>query len=134
MNPLTSQITASMITVYFIQYLKDSPWFPWLTQEKIALARVLGGVAALATTAGMHVVWQSATHTLTIGNLTLWTVSVFLWHLVGQFLLQNLVYHGMVRKPSSASAAPLSSLITQITELVKNQLQQQPPAAVPPAH
>ena len=130
MNPLSSQLTASLITVYFIQYLKTSAWFPWLTQEKIALARVLGGIAALATTAGMHVVWVSSTHTLTVGNLTLATAAVFIWHLGGQYLLQNLVYHGMVKQPSTA---PPGAALAQIAELVKQQILK-PPVATPPAH
>ena len=110
MNPFGSQLTATFAIVYIVQWLKtsNSPLASWISQEKVAAAKVLSAIGAIATTAGIHVVWVSSTHSLNLGNLTPWTILLFCWHVGGQYLAQHAFYHLAV-KPAAAVQPPAHS-------------------------
>jgi len=96
--------TLSAISVVFIQWLKKSSWFPWLSDEssKVSL-RIVSGLTAFATAAGLH--WTYNDGTLTITGLTLMAVATALWAWLKQMVFNELIFQGAVKAPGNAAVA-----------------------------
>jgi hypothetical protein len=52
---LGSQAGVSVILVYLLQWLKGSPWFPWLTARTDTINRTLAIVIAFLTSVGFQI-------------------------------------------------------------------------------
>ncbi len=101
-----SQVIYAAVTAWFIQRLKGSSWFPFITQGTENLNKFLAALFAALGTVGILVahVWEPASHTLTISiaGLTVMNVAHFVWNFLGQYVLTTGAYHLAV-KPMDAA-------------------------------
>lgn len=111
---LLTHLTASGLTVWVLNKMKDSqsPFFAWITAEKVVLIRFLSLLAAAGTAAGIHATWNSDTHTLTITDLTLAAVVLALWTWAKQYVLNEIVFQMTKQKSTPpASATPNTGIV-----------------------
>lgn len=92
-----TQVAAAAIITALINWLKKSPYFPWLNQESAKLNRFIAFVLSGLATLGIHAQWSSANHSLLITGLTLATIGAGAWH----WLVQFLYTHGWFKATSS---------------------------------
>ncbi len=100
---LTQHLAYGALSTYAIEFLKKAKWFPFLTDNSAALSRVCSVVASVVSSAGItaaatgHLSFDTGTTvTLVIPSISV-MVTVAL-HSVGQFVIQQGVYHGLVKK------------------------------------
>src|SRR5215468_9891679 len=85
----------AFVTVYLINILKDSKWFPWLNTEADKINRMVSVVVALLTAAGVKIamdgnIWSGGV--LTIHFPSAWDLVDTLMHFATQFGLQEMIY------------------------------------------
>ncbi len=115
-NVVISQVTAAAVSVAFINWLKASSYFPWITQEKANLLRVLAVITSGIGALGIHYTWDPAAHSLTFTGLSLAAIfgAAVAW--VKSFAVQELAYQAtrknngtgavaIAKKPDAASSA-----------------------------
>lgn len=95
----TAVLTASAVSVWIIQQLKNWKWFKLLTPSSATLNRVASVIAAVFTATGIHVVFNSGT--LTITGLTLTTILAASIAWFKSFVMNELIYQGVVNKPTT---------------------------------
>jgi hypothetical protein len=95
-----SQIGAAGVAVYIIEWLKAQPRLKWITASTDRLNRLLSALLAALATVGIQTQFDPASGTLTITGLSLASILSLLWSWLVQFVLQELVYKGAVKKAS----------------------------------
>ena len=95
---LSAHLTTGAVIVYGIEWLKKSPWFSRITPETKVLNRIVSAV--LAAIASVGISWQYDAHLgqLVITGLTWSTVAVSAWEFLKQFVMQQLVFDGVIAK------------------------------------
>lgn len=106
-NVVMTHLTSSGITVFALQWLKNSKYFPWITDEKMWLLRMLSGLAAAGTAVGISTTWNGANHELVIGGLTLAAVTAAVWAFAKQFVMNEMVWQATKTKNGNGAAAPV---------------------------
>lgn len=96
---VVSQVTYSTIAVMFLQWLKNTRFAPFINFETDALNKMIGALLAALTAVGIHSQYDGLTHTLTITGLTVAAVFHGIWHFVQSFSFQQLIYHGVLKRP-----------------------------------
>ena len=99
MDSLYTQLTLSAIATWALERVKDSPYFPWISQHTKALNRVLAVLLSGLTSLGVTFTgtgdWQAGgTFIVTIPAASL--ILLGLWHWLQSFVLQQMVYHAAV--------------------------------------
>ena len=97
MNDVTAHLTTGAVVVYVLEWLKRAGWCRVISADTGALNRLLSGVAAALMAFGIN-----ATGDASVG----WTIHVpsvavlvaGLWEFSKQFVVQQLVYDGIVQK------------------------------------
>ena len=105
----TAVLTASAVSVWVIQQLKNSSWFKMLTPSSAVMNRLASAVAAIFTATGIHVAFASGT--LTITGLTLSAIlgAAIAWF--KSFVMNELIYQGIVNKTvTTVAASPGTSI------------------------
>jgi hypothetical protein len=100
---ISNQVGVSVAVVYLIQLLKNSSWFPWISQHTDQLNRWISVVAAFATSVGFQFAFTGSAATggtLIIQVPALTVVLSVLLHSLGQVGIQESFYRTAV-KPSS---------------------------------
>jgi hypothetical protein len=113
-NLLFTHFTSAAIFVMVMQQLKRAPWFPWLRNEgQIWLKRGSSIVYAICVHTGISHVWnpgpQVGSHVLMITIPALSVIAVSLWHVVGQYALQETVYQASTKSAPDAPAPVAAS-------------------------
>jgi hypothetical protein len=99
-----THIATAGISVAAINWLKNSPYFPWITQEKSKVMRAIALLTAAVGTIGIEYTWNPA------GRVLSFTIPTFMAMLTGlgvyikSFVLQELAYQA-TRKPNLADLA-----------------------------
>lgn len=108
-NVAMTQFTSSAVVVYLMQKVKTATWFPLVQSGKAMLNRAVSLVAAFLVAVGVSWSWSkdpsSGTHTLTIMNLSWWSVVYGGWHWLNQYALQETIYQAAVNKPAVTTDA-----------------------------
>jgi len=96
-NVLATQVTAGAIIAWVTNWLKQSKYFPWITQETKAISTMVAVVLSAAAALGVNVAWNGADHTLIISGLTLYGILGAAWALAKQYVMTHLA--GQVMYP-----------------------------------
>jgi predicted membrane protein len=91
-NIALTTFTTGAMTVAALNWLKSSPYFPWITKEKTTLLRFLSAAAAVASGAGIQHVWNPTDHSLVISGLTVTNVALFFWAIGKQFAMNETIF------------------------------------------
>lgn len=95
---VVSQVTLSAVVVVIIQWLKNSPWFPWLNAQSEKAKHVAAVLGALLTAVGVHYTYDASIGTLTITGLTLAGVGHGAWHVLQSYAFQETLYKGAFKQ------------------------------------
>jgi hypothetical protein len=96
---VVSQVTLSAVVVVVLQWLKRSPWFPWLTDRTEKAKHVAAVLGAAATAVGVHYTYDASIGTLTITGVTLAGIGHGAWHWLQSYAFQESLYKGVFRDP-----------------------------------
>jgi hypothetical protein len=104
-----SQLKANGLTSGAIQVMKSSKWpiFSWINADTPTAARILGFVAASATSVGMH--WTYHNGTLMITGLTLYAIIHLVFDIAQNYLMQHAWYKIIFQSMFPASPAPVQA-------------------------
>lgn len=105
-NVLATQVTAGAVIAYFVNYLKGSKYFPWITEETKVVSRFISAVLAAGTAVGVHTVWSPESHTLTITGLTAVGIAGALWAFSKQYAIQHLTSKVMYPNGTNGTRVP----------------------------
>lgn len=101
MDSAISQLTLSAIIVWVIEHLKGASWFPVLTPESTEkFKRVVGAIVAGLAAVGVSYQYDPTLGVLTIKGLTIASIGNFAWTWMQNFVMQQGVYHGVMKKPN----------------------------------
>ena len=117
MSPDIQQtLVISAVSVWAMQALKSSKYFPWLTHETEQLNRIFSAFLASVGSAGIlfTVANQGAgSYNVSIKGLTLMNVAVFLYHAVANYATQKGLFKLYTingnGKAASSSPEPLTA-------------------------
>lgn len=101
MEPMNTDIAAHLTTgavvVYAIEWLKASGLFPWIHADSKTLNRTVSALAAGAVAFGISATGDSVTGwVITVPPLA--TLMTGAYHWLEQFVLQQLVFDGVVQR------------------------------------
>jgi len=91
-NLAMTHFTIGAVTVAALQWVKASPWFPWIVKGKTTLLRFLSALAAAGVSVGIGYTWNPEAHSLTITGLTLGGIAIAFWAWLKQFAVQEFMY------------------------------------------
>jgi len=94
-----SQFILAYATTFILQWLKEKPWFPWISYETEKLNKLVSYTVAFLTGLGVYVVFDKAAGVLTISGLTLANLYHALTHMGGQLVLQQVAYRHIASPP-----------------------------------
>jgi membrane-associated HD superfamily phosphohydrolase len=95
---LSSQIGAAGLSVYAIQWLKNTNKIAWVGAGTDKLNRVLSALLAALSVVGVSVQFDQTAGVLTISGLTVASVVALGWNWVTQFVFQEVIYRSAVKK------------------------------------
>jgi len=101
---ITSNGTTAIMIVAFVQWLKESPWFPAINQESTKINQLLG--AALAAVASLGISYSVSGRIVTIA-FDYVVVLHGLWHYAQQLAMQHFVYHGFLKPREKPQSIPI---------------------------
>lgn len=91
------QVALSALITFVLEHLKQSSWFPWLSQQTEGWNRIASVVLAAIGAVGIHAEFDATAGTLVITGLTLGGLLHFVLEWGRQWLYQQLIYKGVVR-------------------------------------
>lgn len=97
MTQLSTNVAVAAVITFFIQQLKQSRFFPWITAETVKINRVVAIILSGLATLGVHFVCSKTDHSCTVTWVDWTTVAVGLWH----WLVQFVVTHGWYKATTS---------------------------------
>jgi hypothetical protein len=126
-NIVLSTFTSSAVSVAFINWMKASKYFPWITKEKTTLLRILSIVAASASGVGINYLWNPVDHSIVVSGLTLANGGALLWALLRHFAMNETIFQATKPQRSQAQVAAAEA----VAKNMKADTSSKPPA--PPA-
>jgi hypothetical protein len=112
-NIVVTHVTTAAVSVAFINWLKKSPWFPWITQERTNAMRVVAYVTAGIGTIGIRYAWNPSTRVLSFDIPTLSAMLGLLVAYVKGFAFQELAYQS-TKRPN------IAELVSAVVSALKN--------------
>ncbi len=91
----STEATFALALIVFIQWLKKTPYFPWLSQQSAKANRLAAIVGSGLSSFGIHFNWSASNHSLLITGLSLTVVLPALYHWGIQFLYTHAGYKGV---------------------------------------
>lgn len=113
-NIVVSQVAVAAASVAAINWLKSSPYFPWITQEKANLLRILAVISSGIGTLGISYTWDPAAHSLTLTGLSLAGMFTGFIAWSKSFFLQEVTYQAT--RKTNGSAALLKQVLDAVAK------------------
>lgn len=101
---VVTHVTAAAVSVAAINWLKNSSAFPWITQEKTRLLRVVALITAAIGAIGIHYTWDATSRVLSFDVPTLASTFGIAVAYVKSFAMQELTYQA-TKRPALAELA-----------------------------
>jgi hypothetical protein len=113
-NIVTTQFTAAAIFVWGMQRLKAAPWFPLLQQEgQRWIKRCTSIVTAFFVHTEISHVWSpgkiEGSHVLIISIPPFAVIAVSVWHWLGQYAMQEVMYQATLNRAGNGSQTTLTA-------------------------
>lgn len=110
---VVTHVATAAASVAFINWLKASPYFPWITQEKANLLRILAVLTSGIGALGIHYTWDPVAHSVTFTGLSFAAIFVAVIAWAKSFFIQEVTYQA-TRKDNGTAA-----LLKQVLEAIK---------------
>jgi hypothetical protein len=88
----------SLVSPVVLEWMKKSPWLPFITANTKTLNRLVAVAIAVGQTIGISFAFDATAGTLTIAGLVLSDMARIGWTALLAFVTQELAYRGLVRK------------------------------------
>jgi len=111
-NIVVSQVAVAGASVAVINWLKASPYFPSITQEKANLLRILAVITSGIGTLGITYTWDPAAHSLTLTGLSIAGAFTAFIAWAKSFLFQEVTYQAT--RKTNGSAALLKQVLDAV--------------------
>jgi len=103
---MESELTASIIIGYVIvsllEWAKGKSWVPLVNHFNSATAnRTVAAVLAVISSIGIHAQYDGAAGSLVITGLTFATILPSIAEVIKQFVIQQMIYKGIIEKEKS---------------------------------
>lgn len=102
MDSPVAQLVLAYMGTHLVELLKKWSGVPWMDATTDKINKMVGALVALCATAGILIAtsWEPTTGTLDIHitGLTGWNVLKLGWDWLSQFVLQQALYHGTLKK------------------------------------
>jgi len=95
----TAVLTASAVSVWIIQKLKNASWFKLVTPDTKVMNLMASIFAAFLSATGIHITFNTGTLTITGLALSAILPAVIAWF--KSFVMNELIYQGVVNKPAT---------------------------------
>lgn len=96
-NEVMTHLTTGAVIVYAIEWLKAQGWCSWVTAESGTLNRLISAIGAAAVAFGISATGDAASGwIIQIPAVTVLVAGIWEW--VKQFVLQQLIFDGVVQK------------------------------------
>jgi hypothetical protein len=112
-NVVLTTLAVSGTWVAFLNWLKKSPWFPWITKEKVTLLRGLSALSALAGGVGIHWVWTATDHSFAVSGLTPANLLALGAAIYKQFVANELIYQ-VTKRTSDPQVVKVAQEVEQV--------------------
>jgi hypothetical protein len=112
-NVVLTTLAVSGTSVAVLNWIKASPWFPWINREKVKLLRALSALSALAAGSSIHWVWTATDHSFAISGLTLANVLALGAAIYKQFVANEVIYQ-MTKRTSDPKVVAVAKEVEQI--------------------
>ena len=112
-NVVLTTLAVSGTSVAVLNWVKASPWFPWITKEKVAMLRSLSALSALAAGTGIHWVWTASDHSFAVSGLTLANVLALGAAIYKQFVANEVIYQ-MTKRTSDPKVVQVAKEVEQV--------------------
>jgi hypothetical protein len=112
-NVVLTTLAVSGTSVAVLNWIKASPWFPWITKEKVKLLRVLSALSALAAGTGIHWVWTTTDHSFAVSGLTAANVLALCMAIYKQFVANEVIYQ-MTKRTSDPKVVQVAKEVEQV--------------------
>jgi len=109
---LFTHVTAAAVFVMVLQTLKKAEWFPWIQETgQTWLKRATSIAYAVGAHTGITAVWNPSSHgagwhTLTFTIPSGMVILTTLWHMTGQYSLQEMIYQATGNRPAAQNPQP----------------------------
>lgn len=106
---LATSLTLGTIASGVLAYLKSAKWAPWFNKHSAKINHIFMAASSAGGAIGIHAVWDSTNHALTITGLSLIAIWHGAWEWTKQWTVQYLVHRGVfgpVSIPGDAPAIP----------------------------
>ena len=104
-NIVITHITTGAVAVAFLNWLKSTRFFPWLTDETVKLNRLAAIALAAVRAVGINYTWNPADHSVLITGLTLAAICGGAWHWLQSYVVQQMIYRASQNIKNNATAA-----------------------------
>lgn len=118
---MSTELVVNAVTVFLLQLLKNSKWFPWLTTESAKLNRWIAIVAAGLASIGVNSTFDHTTGTLVITGLTLISIWHGLCQWVVSFVGQQVIFKATASTPNKETTLTKVTISTPTKEVVSTQ-------------
>jgi hypothetical protein len=112
-NVVLTTLAFSGTSVAMLNWIKASPWFPWINKEKVALLRMLSALSALAAGTGIHWVWTATDHSFAVSGLTAANVLALGAAIYKQFVANEVIYQ-MTKRTSDPKVVEVAKEVEQV--------------------
>lgn len=98
-----AHLTTGAVVVYAIEALKRAGWFRWMHADSGTINRIVSGVAAAGMALGIQATGDASIGwVIHVPSATVLLLGVWEW--AKQFVLQQLIFDGIVQKSGSSAA------------------------------
>lgn len=105
---LGAKATTALVIVYFINWLKHSKWFPFITRETTRLNHLLAVALTGAGAIGIHATFSHDTHTLVISGLSLASILPAAANWCQQYVMTKVGYNLLQSRLSESIPVPVA--------------------------
>ena len=107
---VTSQLAGAALFAYLLQWVKQSDWFPWISEHTKGINYAVTGLMSLVAAVGIHYQFDATAGVLTIGGLHVGTILHGLWEWMKQWAFQqgaaDLIFSKTVAKDVARGDVP----------------------------
>jgi len=103
-DSITHHLALAGIITYLIQFLKRSN-FPWVTENSDRINKTISILAAFISSIGVQAAITGTVDTgwhITASTPSGWAMMETIMHTMGQWVIQQSVYHGIVKKGATS--------------------------------
>jgi hypothetical protein len=106
LSPMSTQVGIALIVPFVLQWLKKTPFVPWINERTDWVVRLLSMAVAVASSVGIIVTWDPAAGSLLITGINVQAIANLLFQSWAHFKGQEIVYRTAI-KPYEAPTLPV---------------------------